>query len=198
MNYISTERIIKIMKEFYQMEIAGLKRDLPVCPINENLSIAAFVLFGDVEMTVAAATELLNVAPEHDILITAEAKGIPLVHEMAKQNGESTYIVARKVAKLYMKEVFEVELRSITTAMRQTLCIDTTEAKLMDGKRVLIVDDVISTGESIRAVEKLVKKAGGNIVGKMAVLAEGDAKLRDDIIFLEYLPLLHPCGNPIE
>jgi len=186
------------MKEFYQMEIAGLKRGLPVCPINEDLCIAAFVLFGDVEMTVAAATELLKVAPEHDILITAEAKGIPLVHEMARQNGESTYIVARKVAKLYMKEVFEVEVRSITTAMRQTLCIDTTEAELMNGKRVLIVDDVISTGESIRAVEKLVKKAGGNLVGKMAVLAEGDAKLRDDIIFLEYLPLLNPCGNPIE
>ena len=186
------------MNEFYTMTIAGLERKLPVCPINENLSIAAFVLFGDVEMTVAAATELIKKAPAHDILITAEAKGIPLVHEMARQNNEATYIVARKVAKLYMKGVFEVELQSITTERKQTLCIDSVEAELMRGKRVLIVDDVISTGESIRAVEKLVAKAGGNIVGKMAVLAEGDAKFRDDIIYLEYLPLLNPDGTPME
>ena len=177
------------MNEFYTMNIAGLERNLPVCPINENLSIAAFVLFGDVEMTVAAAAELIKVAPEHDILITAEAKGIPLVHEMARQNSETTYVVARKVAKLYMKGVFEVELQSITTAKKQTLCIDTEEADLMKGKKVLIVDDVISTGESLRAVEKLVLKAGGQIAGKMAVLAEGDAKYRDDIIYLQYLPL---------
>jgi len=185
------------MNEFYTMKIANLERSLPVCPLNENLSIAAFVLFGDVEMTVTAATELLKLAPAHDIIITAEAKGIPLVHEMARQNGESTYIVARKIPKLYMKEVFTVELQSITTERRQTLCIDTTEAELMRGKDVLIVDDVISTGESLRAVEHLVNKAGGNIAGKMAVLAEGDAHLRDDIIFLEYLPLLNPDGEAI-
>jgi len=177
------------------MKIAGLKRNLPICPINEHISIAAFVLFGDVEMTVAAARDLLKVAPPHDILITAEAKGIPLIHEMARQNGESTYIVARKIAKLYMKDVFTVELHSITTAKQQTLCIDAAEAALMKGKDVLIVDDVISTGESLRAVEKLVKKAGGNIVGKMAILAEGDARLRDDIIYLEYLPLLNSDGS---
>jgi len=186
------------MKEFYSMKIAGLERDLPVCPINENLSIAAFVLFGDVEMTVAAAAELNKIAPAHDIIITAEAKGIPLIHEMARQNKETTYVVARKVAKLYMKEVFEVEVNSITTAKKQTLCIDSVEADLMKGKDVLIVDDVISTGESLRAVEKLVIKAGGNIVGKMAVLAEGDAHLRDDILYLEYLPLLNPDGSPKE
>ena len=185
------------MNDFYTMKIAGLERNLPVCPINENLSIAAFVLFGDVEMTVAVATELLKRAPSHDIIITAEAKGIPLVHEMAKQNGESTYIVARKIPKLYMKEVFTVELQSITTERRQTLCIDTTEADMMRGKDVLIVDDVISTGESLRAVENLVNKAGGNIVGKMAVLAEGDASKRDDIIFLEPLPLINPDGTPM-
>jgi len=179
------------------MKIAGLDRKLPVCPLNENLSIAAFVLFGDVEMTVAAATELLKIAPDHDIIITAEAKGIPLVHEMAKQNGESTYIIARKVVKLYMKEVFSVEVQSITTESKQTLYIDSTEAGLMRGKKVLIIDDVISTGESLRAIEKLVIKAGGEIVGKMAVLAEGDAKDRDDILYLEYLPLLKPDGSPL-
>ena len=183
------------MNHHYPMTIAGLSRKLPVCRINDDLSIAAFVLFGDVEMTIAAAEHLLKVAPEHDILITAEAKGIPLVHEMARQNGESRYIIARKVVKLYMKEVFSVELRSITTEKTQSLFIDTAEAALMKGKSVLIVDDVISTGESVRAVEKLVKEAGGNIVGKMAVLAEGDAKYRDDIIFLEYLPLLNSDGT---
>ena len=185
------------MKDFYTMKIAGLERHLPVCPINENLSIAAFVIFGDVEMTVAAAAGLLNIAPDHDIIITAEAKGIPLVHEMARQNDEGSYIVARKGIKLYMKEVFSTEVQSITTEKKQTLFIDSGEADLMKGKRVLIVDDVISTGESLRALEELVKDAGGNVVGKMAVLAEGDAKDRDDILFLECLPLLKPDGTPI-
>jgi len=184
------------MKGFYTLNVAGLKRNLQICRISDDLSIAAFVLFGDVEMTVAAAEHLLKVAPEYDILITAEAKGIPLIHEMARQNGETSYIVARKIIKLYMKDVFSVELQSITTQKKQHLHIDTAEAALIKGKRVLIVDDVISTGESLRAVEKLVKEAGGIIVGKMAVLAEGDAKYRDDIIYLEHLPLLTPDGTP--
>ena len=184
------------MEQVYKLNVAGLKRDLQICKVNDDLSIAAFVLFGDVELTVASAAHLLKIAPAHDIIITAEAKGIPLVHEMARQNSEATYVVARKVVKLYMKEVFSVELQSITTQNKQTLFIDVAEAKLMKGKNVLIVDDVISTGESIRAVEKLVKEAGGNVVGKMAVLAEGDAKYRDDIIYLEYLPLINPDGTP--
>jgi len=183
------------MEQTYKLKVAGLERDLQICKINDELSIAAFVLFGDVEMTVAAAEHLLRVAPEHDIIITAEAKGIPLVHEMARQNSETTYIVARKIVKLYMKEVFSVELQSITTQNKQNLFIDAAEAKLMKNKKVLIVDDVISTGESLRAVEKLVKEAGGVVVGKMAVLAEGDAKYRDDIIYLEYLPLINSDGT---
>jgi len=186
------------MEEFYTLNVAGLERRLQICKISDTLSIAAFVLFGDVEMTVAAAKHLLEVAPPHDIIITAEAKGIPLIHEMARQNGETSYVVARKVVKLYMKDVFSVELQSITTQKRQTLCIDYIEAELMKGRRVLIVDDVVSTGESLRAVEKLVKEAGGIIVGKMAVLAEGDAKYRDDIIYLEHLPLLNADGTPKE
>jgi adenine phosphoribosyltransferase len=184
------------MEKYYTMKIAGLERKLPVCKISDELSIAAFVLFGDVEMTVNTAAHLLKIAPPHDILITAEAKGIPLVHEMARQDGQNTYIIARKVVKLYMKEVFSVELQSITTEKKQNLFIDTTEANLMNGKRVLIVDDVISTGESLRAVEKLVKEAGGIVAGRMAVLAEGDAKYRDDIIYLEHLPLINPDGTP--
>jgi len=185
------------MEKTYALKVAGLERDLQVCKISDDLSIAAFVLFGDVEMTVAAAEYLLKTAPPHDIIITAEAKGIPLIHEMARQCGENNYVVARKVVKLYMKDVFSVELQSITTQKKQTLYIDSAEAELMRGKRVLIVDDVISTGESIRAVEKLVKEAGGIIVGKMAILAEGDAKYRDDITYLEYLPLLNSEGLPI-
>ena len=184
------------MNDFYKLKIAGLDRDLPICKISDDLSIAAFVLFGDVDLTVACAAELLKVAPEHDVLITAEAKGIPLVHEMARQNGENKYVIARKVVKLYMKEVFSVELQSITTQKKQTLFIDKDEAAFMNGKRVLIVDDVISTGESLRAVEKLVKEAGGEIVGKMAILAEGDAKYRDDIIYLDVLPLINSDGTP--
>ena len=184
------------MEQFYTLKVAGLERNLPICKLSEDLSIAAFVLFGDVELTVATAEHMLKVAPPHDILITAEAKGIPLVHEMARQNRESNYIVARKVVKMYMKEVFSVELQSITTQKKQTLYIDASEAELMRGKRVLLVDDVISTGESIRAVEKLVKESGGIIAGRMAILAEGDAKYRDDIIYLEELPLINPDGTP--
>lgn len=182
----------------YPLKVAGLERNLQICKISDTLSIAAFVLFGDVEMTVAAAASLLEIAPPHDILVTAEAKGIPLVHEMARQNSETNYVVARKTVKLYMKDVFSVELQSITTQKKQTLYIDAAEAELMKGKRVLIVDDVISTGESIRAVEKLVKEAGGSVAGRMAILAEGDAKYRDDILYLEHLPLINPDGTPIE
>jgi len=184
------------MNGFYTLKVAGLERQLQICKVSDDLSIAAFVLFGDVEMTVAAAEHLLKRAPEHDILITAEAKGIPLVHEMARQNAETNYIVARKVVKLYMKEVFSVDVQSITTRKKQTLFIDMAEAELMRGKKVLIVDDVISTGESLLAVEKLVKEAGGTVIGKMAILAEGDAKYRDDITYLEYLPLMNSDGTP--
>ncbi len=184
------------MNTTYPMTIAGVRRDLAVCKIAEDLAIGAFVLFGDVEMTVKSAEALLQIAPPHDIIITAEAKGIPLVHEMARQSCQNSYIVARKVEKLYMSQVFSVELQSITTKKKQTLFIDSAEADKMKGKRILIVDDVISTGESLRAVEKLVKAAGGEIAGRMAVLAEGDAKYRDDILYLEQLPLLNADGTP--
>ena len=179
----------------YTMTIAGVTRDLPLCRVNDELYIGAFVIFGDVELTVASARELLKRAPEHDILITAESKGIPLVYEMARQHGENRYLIARKAAKLYMRDVFSTDVTSITTANRQMLCIDGEDAKYMKGKRVLIVDDVISTGGSLAAVEKLVNQAGGIIVGKMAILAEGDAQKRDDIIYLEKLPLFNADGS---
>ena len=180
---------------FYRMKVAGLERDLPICPVNENLYIAGFVIFGDQELTVACARELLNKAPEYDYIITAEAKGIPLAHEMARQAGDAKYILARKGPKLYMRDIFSVTVNSITTAKEQKLYLDGTDAALMKGKRILIVDDVISTGESLKALEALVEKAGGIICGKMAILAEGDAIDREDLIYLEPLPLFNPDGT---
>jgi len=182
----------------YRLKVAGLERDLPICKVTDDLYIAGFVVFGDQELTVACAAELLKKAPEYDYLITAEAKGIPLAHEMARQTGAQKYFLARKNPKLYMTGVFESSVRSITTAAEQTLYLDVADAQLMQGKRILIVDDVISTGESLRALEALVEKAGGIIVGRMAVLAEGDAQDRQDIIYLEKLPLFHPDGTIME
>lgn len=186
------------MDQFYEMKVAGLTRQLPLCKVSDELYIGAFVIFGDVELTVSSARELLKVAPEHDIMITAESKGIPLVYEMARQSGENKYLIARKAPKLYMKNVVSTEVTSITTAKKQMLYIDSGDVALMKGKRVLIIDDVISTGESLRAVEKLVKQSGGVVAGRMAILAEGDAKYRDDIQYLEYLPLFNPDGTPKE
>ena len=186
------------MKEFHTMTIAGLERHLPLCPISEKLKIGAFVIFGDPELTTACAEALNARLPEHDVLITAESKGIPLICEMARLLGNERYVLARKSPKLYMKNIFSAEVRSITTDHKQVLYLDGADAEYMRGKRVVIVDDVISTGESLRALEALVNQAGGNIVGKMAILAEGDATTRDDIIYLEKLPLFDAEGEAIE
>ena len=183
------------MSMTYPMTIAGLKRELPLCKVTDDLYIGAFVIFGDVELTIACARELLKKAPEYDVLITAESKGIPLAYEMARQAGTNRYLLARKAPKLYMKNVFTVKVNSITTAKEQMLCIDQDDVEFMQGKRVLIVDDVISTGESLRAVEELVRQAGGKVAGRMAILAEGDATKRDDIIYLEKLPLFNADGT---
>ena len=185
------------MKEYYTIDVAGLKRDLPLCPLNDDLYIGAFVIFGDVELTVASAKALLEKAPPFDIMITAESKGIPLAHEMARQSGAADYLLARKAPKLYMKNVIKTEVQSITTTGIQTLYLDQKDMDKMRGKRVLIVDDVISTGESLHALEVLVKEAGGEIAGKMAILAEGDAAERDDILYIQKLPLFDANGEPI-
>ncbi len=176
------------MSNFYKMTIAGCERELELFEVNEHLDIAAFILFGDVEITEKAAEALLKICPEHDVVLTAEAKSIPLAYEAARQ-GCGKYIVARKGIKVYMRNPVSVTVKSITTAAEQTLHLGENEVNAIRGKRVLIIDDVISTGESLRAMEQLVETAGGNIVGKAAVLAEGDAADRDDIIFLEKLPL---------
>ncbi len=181
----------------YPMTIAGVRRELPICRVNDDLYIGAFVIFGDCELTVACASELLKKAPEYDYMITAESKGIPLVYEMARQHGDKKWMLARKGAKLYMQDVMSVEVKSITTANVQKLFLDGHDAALMKGKRILVVDDVISTGESLHALEELVEKAGGQIVGRMAILAEGEAQERKDIIYLEKLPVFNAKGEVI-
>lgn len=177
------------MPETYKMTIAGLERELVICPLNEKLSIAAFIMFSDVELTVACAEQLLKKCPnDFDVILTAESKGIPLAYEMARQSGKP-YVVARKSVKLYMTDPINVTVRSITTAQEQKLYLSSEKAEMISGKRVLLVDDVISTGESLTALENLTASVNGVISGKAAVLAEGDAADRDDIIYLEQLPL---------
>ena len=193
---ISYERSEPIV-ETYKMTIAGLERELPICTVNEKLDIAAFVIFGDAELTVAAATELLKICPDFDFIVSPEAKAIPLAHEMSRQSGKK-YFVARKKPKLYMTGVFEAVVNSITTEGEQKLYLDTAEAEELKGKRVIIADDVISLGESLKAVQTLLEKAGANVVANMTILAEGDAANRTDIIYLEKLPLFKNDGTVLE
>jgi adenine phosphoribosyltransferase len=177
-----------IMAETYTLKVAGLTRELAICKANEHLDIAAFIMLGDTELTVACATELLKKCPEFDCLLTAEAKGIPVAHEISRQSGKP-YLCARKSTKLYMKDPVIVEDESITTVGKQKLVLDRTELDRMNGKRVLLLDDVISTGGSLHALEQLAARSTCTIVGRAAVLAEGDAANRTDIIYLEKLPL---------
>ena len=181
----------------YPIEIAGLKRELPLCRVNDDLYIAAFICFGDAEITVACARELLKLVPteDYDYMFTAEAKGIPLIHEMARQAGAYKYFVARKGSKNYMPDPIHVEDRSITTKGVQALYLGRDDADLIKGKRILLVDDVISTGGSLKAMEELVNLAGGKVTGKVAVLAEGAAADRTDIRFLGKLPLFNADGT---
>lgn len=181
----------------YEMTVAGVKRALPLCPLNDHMMIAAFVIFGDVELTCACARDLLKIAPDFDYMVAPEAKAIPLVHEMARQSGRNEYFLVRKKKKAYMDGVFEAVDRSITTEGEQKLYMDGADAKKMKGKRILVLDDVISTGGSLAAVENLVEQVGGIVVGKMAILAEGGAADRKDILFLEKLPLFDGQGNPM-
>ncbi|MBR3056662.1 MAG: adenine phosphoribosyltransferase [Clostridiales bacterium] len=183
----------------YTMKIAGLERDLPLCPISDELYIAAFICFGDAQISEACARELLKLVPreDYDYIFTAEAKGIPLAHEMARQCGAEKYFVARKGPKNYMPDPISVEDRSITTRGVQKLYLGRDDADMISGKRILLVDDVISTGGSLRAMEEMVKLCGGEVTGRVCVLAEGDAAKRTDIKFLDTIPLFDANGNPI-
>ena len=180
----------------YPMTIAGIKRELPLCKVADDFYIGAFIMFGDAEITVACAKELLARAPkEYDYLLTAEAKSIPLIHEMARQSGASEYFVARKGMKVYLTDPIHVQVRSITTQHDQDLYLSGADAAKMRGKKILIVDDVISTGESLHALEELVHQAGGEVAGRMAVLAVGDAQKREVIVYLEKLPVFNADGT---
>ena len=181
----------------YTMHVAGLTRELPICKVNDELYIGAFIMFGDAELTVACAEALLKLAEdiEYDYLFTAEAKSIPLIHEMARQSGAAKYFIARKGPKVYMPDPLSVDDQSITTLSLQKLYLGSDDAAIIRGRRVLIVDDVISTGGSLRAMESLVEKAGGTVAGRMAVLAEGGAAERTDIRFLEKLPVFNADGT---
>ncbi len=173
----------------YSIEVAGVKRELPVIQISDELSIASFVILGDTEIVCASAAEIVKRLPEVDVLVTAEAKGIPLVFEISRLFKMKKYIVARKSIKPYMNNPMVHEVVSITTQKKQLLVLEEQDALEIKGKRVAIIDDVISTGESLSAIERLVEAAGGKIAAKAAILAEGNAALRDDIIFLEALPI---------
>lgn len=177
------------MSETYKMKIAGLERELPICPLNDNVSIAGFIIFGDVELTVACAKELLEKLPEFDYIVTPEAKSIPLAYEMSRQCGKK-YFVVRKKEKVYMRDPVSVTVNSITTKSEQKLILDGADGEQIRGKKIVILDDVISTGESLQSVETLVNKFDVDIVARAAILAEGDAAKRDDIVFLGELPLI--------
>ena len=183
---------------YYHITIAGCDRALPLCPLTDELMIAAFVIFGDPELTTACSEALLARVPEYDYMITAEAKGIPLIHEMARLAGNQKYMLARKGTKLYMKDILDVAVHSITTNREQHLYLDGNDAALMKGKRILIVDDVVSLGDSMHALEELVKTAGGIVCGRATILAEGDAAKRDDLVYLERLPLFTKDGKPLD
>lgn len=177
------------MEEYYTLEVAGLTRQLKRYPISDKLDIAAFILFGDVEMTIACARELLKKAPDFDVIFTPEAKSIPLAYEMARQSGKP-YIVARKGVKVYMSDPIKAAVHSITTKKEQYLYVGQEDASQMRGKKILVVDDVISTGDSLGAMQDLATQAGAELAGCCAVLAEGDACERKDIFSLSPLPLL--------
>ena len=181
----------------YPIHVAGLDRELPICKVSDDLYIGAFICFGDAELTEACARELLRLVPasSYDYLFTAEAKSIPLIHEMARQSGAKKYFIARKGPKAYMPDPIHVEDQSITTAGTQKLYLGRDDADLICGKRIVLMDDVISTGGSLRAMEDLVALAGGTVVARIAVLAEGDAAKREDIRFLAPLPLFNADGS---
>ena len=181
----------------YSMTVAGLQRELPICKVADDLYIGAFICFGDAELTVACARDLLKLVEneEYDYLFTAEAKSIPLIHEMARQSGAKKYFIARKGPKAYMPDPIHVEDRSITTAGVQKLYLGRDDADMIRGKRIVLMDDVISTGGSLHAMEELVKLAGGIVVDRIAVQAEGDAQQRKDIQYLAPLPVFTADGT---
>ena len=182
----------------YELNVAGLKRYLPFVDINDELAYASFVVISDTELIEKCAPLLVEKIGDCDAIVTAEAKGIALAYKISEILGLKEFIVARKSEKTYMKDVVEVEVQSITTAKKQVLLLDGADCKKIEGKNVCVIDDVVSTGESLHALEELVMAANAKVVKKACILAEGDAANRDDLIFLERLPLFRKTNGEYE
>ena len=177
--------------KYYQVNISGMTADLPILPLPSGVNIAFFNLHGNVALTEHCGKELAKLVSDCDVLITAESKGLQLTHVMARELGHNYYAVARKSKKLYMQDGLEVTIKSsITTGNPQKLYVSRHDAELMRGKKVGIIDDVVSTGNSLEGLEEIVKLAGGIVHKKAFVLAEGAAAERKDICYLGVIPLL--------
>ncbi len=183
------------MSDYVSVTIAGLHRMLPIYHTHDDTYMGSLDLYGDVEFTVACATALIAKMPPFDLIIAAEPKPLPLVHEIARQMGLMQYIVARKTCHNFINTPISVDVSDITKQRYTALYLDPFDAELMRYKRVMIIDDLISDGYTVRAVEKLVKIVGGTVCCKMCIVAAGDAAYRDDILCLHQLPALRADGT---
>ena len=175
----------------YVVDFDGFKAELPILPLPSGINIAFFNLHGDNELTEHCAKLLAKQLGDCDVVLTAESKGLQLAHCVSRELGQRFYAVARKSKKLYMQDGIEISIdSSITTGKEQTFYLSKHDADLLKGKKVGIVDDVVSTGASLQGLEELVKKAGGILHKKAFVLAEGEAANRQDILYLGVIPLL--------
>ena len=179
----------------YCLKVAGLERQLPYVDINDEIAFASFVVISDTELVSAAGKQLAEKIGECDVIVTAEAKGIALSYEISRQLGHKGFVVARKSEKSYMRDILETSVKSITTVSQQHLYLDGSDIEKIRGRNVCLIDDVVSTGESLAALENLVNKAGAKVVARACILAEGNAADRDDIIFLEKLPLFRKLSD---
>lgn len=177
--------------KFFTVDLNGFEANLPVLPLPSGVNIAFFNLHGNVRLTEHCGKQLTKLVADCDVLLTAESKGLQLTHVIARELGHEYYAVARKSKKLYMQDGLEVVIKSsITTGTEQKLYLSRHDAELMKGKKVGIIDDVVSTGNSLVGLEKLVEMSDGTICKKAFVLAEGEAAKREDICYLGVIPLL--------
>lgn len=184
--------------EYYNLKVCGLERKLPFVKLDENTAYASFVVISDTELIERAGEDLAEQANGAEIILTIEAKGIALAYEISRKLKMKDFVVVRKSVKPYVKSYLQDAVHSITTEGEQEIFLDESDAAKLKGKRVAIVDDVISKGESLAAAERLVERAGGEVCSRLAILAEGKAADRDDITFLEKLPLFRKGQDSYE
>lgn len=178
------------MEKYYTIDINGFKTDLPIMPLPSGINICFFNLHGNQTLTEHCGKELAKKLEGCDIVLTAESKGLQLAHVVARELNQQYYAVCRKSKKLYMQDGIQTSVKSITTGEIQTLYLSKHDKDLLCGKKVAIVDDVVSTGGSLEGLEKIVELAGGTVFKKAFVLAEGAAKDRQDIIYLASIPII--------